>query len=247
MKLYSKILFGCILILTVWGMNACGEEQTYFRDLTESSETAARLKFIHAASDVDAVVVTIDGEAVSSAEGVSYPEEFPQTGYSVVDPGTRTIAFTTVDGVELSSKSVDLSESEYMTVFLSGEVGTYEIVTLEDVQQEYDGATYIRFANMLDNFDNNVTFKVTTSEDITSVLLQNYEFKQGIATFTLMEAGSYSEIAIYDATMDTLMANASSSTLTAYKVMTYYAATEFDLDADGNDIEVVSLETAVNR
>lgn len=172
-----------------------------------------------------ATVITTVGapnEGQINIGSVAYQNGFPVTDYMSMDnSGTFSVVVpdvytntTTTSGKKLSTLSAP-SLNGANTVAFVGVTGSYALVALPDnlANAPIDGNTYIRFANFIHNSANPITLRAIPPADPAPApapteitLVPSIAYKAVSDFIALPKVGTYTNIKIYDAVTNTLIA-----------------------------------------
>jgi hypothetical protein len=236
-------------------LTSCGDEQQFFPDITNEYRTNAQIKFIHAASDTVGVNLFLDGTKITgnlpstittfgsvnlgkvNIGTVTFQNAYPVTDYTSAPgtSGTFTVVFpesynatTTFPTKTLSTvASPTLNASSYYTAAFVGVSPSYETVIYQDdlSQAPLNGSAYIRFANFIPNYTDNLSLVATPPGGTPITLFPNVAYKGMTEFIALPVTGAYTNVQIVDATTSAVVATlaAGSSSFVNNKVYTVFA------------------------
>lgn len=236
-------------------VQACGDEHQFSPIISSEFESNAKIKFIHAASDTVGVNLFLDGVKITgnlpstittagsvnfgkvNIGTVAFQSTYPVTNYTSApgSSGVFTIVFpesynttTTFLTKTLSTVTAPtLDETGYYTVAFIGNSPSYETVTYADdlSQAPIDGQAYIRFANFLLNYPNNLSLVGTPPGGTPTTLIPNIAYKEMSGFVALPTVGLYTNVQIVNTSTLAVVATlvAGSSTFVNNKVYTIFA------------------------
>jgi hypothetical protein len=236
-------------------MQACGDEHQFSPIISSEFQSNAKIKFIHAASDTVGVNLFLDGVKITgnlpstittagsvnfgkvNIGTVAFQSAFPVTNYtnspgssgtfSVVFPETYNTTTTFLTKTMSTAASPALDEASYYTVAFIGNSPAYETVTYADdlSQAPLDGKAYIRFANFLLNYPNNLSLVGTPPGGTPTTLIPNIAYKEMSGFIALPVVGLYTNVQIVNTSTLAVVATlvAGSSTFVDNKVYTIFA------------------------
>jgi hypothetical protein len=185
----TKKLFRTAIVV-IFILQACGDEHQFFPQLQEAGEGAAKIKFIHAASDtvgvnlfLDDVKLTGNAPSTITTAGsvnlgkvnlgtVTFGNAFPVTDYGYVNSsgGSLKVVFPesytatlTYPTKTMATTSSTLAAGSFNTVAFVGISPAYEAVVFQDniTATPINGKAFIRFANFIHNSVDKITIKGT--------------------------------------------------------------------------------------
>lgn|GEM_PF-4705944 len=194
---------------------------------------------------------------------VAYQGAFPVTNYCAIpNSGTFSIVVPDIYSATIKYPTKTLSSlnastflaASYYTVAFVGVTQAYEtIYFLDDLSTTpIDGNTYIRFANFIHNSNNKITLKAIPPADPAPApaptevtLLSNVPYKSVTGFIALPKTGTYTNVKIYDAVTNTLIATmpAANSSFTNNKVYTIMAVGQIG----GTATKAPAVSRMINR
>ena len=250
----SKIVRLTFVIAIVL-MQSCGEEHQFLPHISSEFQANAKIKFIHAASDTVGVNLFLQGTKITgnlpstittagavnlgkvNIGTVGFQSTYPVTNYAAApsSSGTLSVVFpesynatTTFLTKTLSTvESPALNPASYYTVAFVGVTSAYQTVVYEDdlTQAPIDGKAYIRFANFIHNYTDNLSLVATPPGGTPITLFPNIAFKGMTGFVALPVTGLYTNVNIVNTTTQVVVATlvSTSSTFVDNKVYTIFA------------------------